>query len=239
MGCSLSSKLSSSSSTRSNKSSSSSNNNNNNIIRVVHLNGSLEVYEDPITVAQVTGKQPKHFVFAQAQLLSLESKPLDHRAQLELGNIYFLLPHSVFQSEVSPIDLATISRRLTVVAQAARHGQCSAKSTKSLLLQRTTKSPSRNYNSPSRTTASPNRYADRTTTASPNRFSDRWRRYEGSEPFYYAGGFNMQNQPTTCHQSSSPCWKPILESIIERSFTHRSESDLQELDTAKLGIKAL
>lgn len=234
MGCSLSSS-SSSTTTRSNKSSSSSSSSSKNIIRVVHLNGSLEVYDDPITVGQVTGKQPKHFVFAQAQLLSLESKPLGHHAQLQLGNIYFLLPHSVFQSEVSPIDLATISRRLTVVAQAAaaaRHGQCStlaaAKSTKSQLLQTTDRRTSR-------TTASPNRYADRrtTTTASPNRFSDR--RYEGgSEAFYCAGGFNMQNQPN----QSSPCWKPILESIIERSFTHRSESDLQELDAAKLGIKA-
>nr|POE75266.1 hypothetical protein CFP56_14301 [Quercus suber] len=86
-------------------------------IRVVHFNGYVEDFEHPVSVNEVTAKSPKHFVCTPAQLLSNGSKPLKPDTQLELGKIYFLLPFSTLQADVSPMDLASIVRKLTTVAK--------------------------------------------------------------------------------------------------------------------------
>lgn len=230
MGSCLSSKLGSTSSISSSSGTIRSSSNSikyGNIVRVVHLNGWLEEFEDPVTVKQVTGNQPKHFVFPQAQLLSLDSKPMDSAAQLELGNIYFLLPHSIFQAEMSPMDLATISKRLTSAAQ---------KSAKPV--NRTADVNNNNVVAADTSTAAglqqqskmkPNRYADRYVPPKINsRPSEHmFNNYDHAS----CDGLVMKQQQQVCDQSPRS-WKPILESIIERSFTLRStESDSSHQDT--------
>ncbi|KAL0337133.1 UNVERIFIED_CONTAM: hypothetical protein Scaly_1988400 [Sesamum calycinum] len=80
-------------------------------IRVVHLNGYIEERAHPVTVAQVTGKPPQHFLFTQAQL------PAAYAYFLEPGRVYFLLPYTLFASNVSPNDLAPVARKLASMAQ--------------------------------------------------------------------------------------------------------------------------
>lgn len=92
-----------------------------NIIRVVHLNGYIEDFEDHVTVSQVTGKTPKHFLCTQAQLLSPSSKQLKPDASLELGRLYFLLPYSILGSDVSLVDLASLAKKLTAMAKTSRY----------------------------------------------------------------------------------------------------------------------
>ncbi|KAL0426667.1 UNVERIFIED_CONTAM: hypothetical protein Slati_2841500 [Sesamum latifolium] len=87
-----------------------------NIIRVVHLNGYIEERSHPVTVAQVTGKPPQHFLFTQAQLLAAASTPMKPDVVLEPGRVYFLLP-TLFVSNVSPLDLAPVARKLASMAQ--------------------------------------------------------------------------------------------------------------------------
>lgn len=144
MGCSFSSRSSSSSSVS------------NMSIRLVHLNGHIEEFDHPVTVYEVTRISPKHFVCTPAQLLSAYSKPLVPDTLLKPGQIYFLLPFSVFQSAVSPEDFKPAEENVTeeqgIIDLAG-------------LMKKSTKSRS---------------------------------------------------------------WKPILATIRERSFTRRSESDLQE-----------
>ncbi|XP_059461954.1 uncharacterized protein LOC132190945 [Corylus avellana] len=89
-------------------------------IKLVHMNGYVEDFEHPVSVSQATGKPPKHFVCTPAQLLCAGSEPLDPDTQLEPGKIYFLLPFSVLQADVSPLDLVSIVRKLTAVAKARR-----------------------------------------------------------------------------------------------------------------------
>lgn len=86
-------------------------------VRVVHINGYVENYPGPVTVSEVTGKHPKLACFSPSQLLSFAPRPLAPDVSLELGSLYFLLPHTVFRSDTSPVDLAKLVTRLTAVAR--------------------------------------------------------------------------------------------------------------------------
>ncbi|OMO59313.1 hypothetical protein COLO4_34251 [Corchorus olitorius] len=164
-----------------------------NTIRVVHLSGYIEDFEYPVSVSQVTGgscggggggggRPPKHFLCTPTQLISNGCKGLEADTILEAGHIYFLLPYSTLQDEVSPLDLASIAKKLTA----------KAKSTKS------------NYKPNSLSASSINSPA-----TSPNRFV-----IKSSD----------SQRPTRRLQA----WRPILDTIREKSLNRRSESDLQE-----------
>ncbi|KAH7544722.1 hypothetical protein FEM48_Zijuj01G0016500 [Ziziphus jujuba var. spinosa] len=187
---------------RSSSSSSSSAAESTSTVRVVHLNGYVEDFEQPVSVSQITGKPSKHFVCTPAQLLSSGSKPLKQDALLQPGQIYLLLPYSALQADVSPLDLASIVRKLTSAAKSSRNsGSDSRKSPGSSPL-RSPHGSRPAWNS----SLSPSR-------SSPNRFA---------EPEFGLMGNGGQR---SCRARS---WKPILDTIRERSFTRRSESDIQE-----------
>ncbi|XP_059461952.1 uncharacterized protein LOC132190943 [Corylus avellana] len=154
-------------------------------IRLVHMNGYVEDFQHPVSVSQVTGKPPKHFVCTPAQLLCAGSEPLQPNTQLEAGKIYFLLPFSVLRADVSPLDLVSIIKKLTAVAKASRR-------------------------EPQLPGASP--YGLSPVT-SPSRFMEP----EGEMMGYGAD-----------RSARARSWKPILDTIKEKSFNRRSESDLQE-----------
>ncbi|KAG6644118.1 hypothetical protein CIPAW_08G033400 [Carya illinoinensis] len=168
-------------------------------IRVVHLNGYVENFEHPVSVSQVTGKPAKHFVCTPSQLLSTRttttgSKLLKPDAQLELGQIYLMLPFSALQAEISPMDLACVVKKLTAVAKTSR---CEAKSPRdSPLASPYGSTPV--LNSPSR---SPHRFVEPEAAMTPS---------------------------DTQRSSRARSWKPILNTIREKSFNRGSESDLQE-----------
>ncbi|KAG6469210.1 uncharacterized protein LOC122034104 [Zingiber officinale] len=94
-----------------------------NCVRVIHMNGYFEDYEPPVTVGEVTGKPPAHVLLSSAHLLAFGSNPLRPDDRLESGRLYFLIPHSIFQSETSPLDLASLMTRLS---GAARRGGAGA-----------------------------------------------------------------------------------------------------------------
>ncbi|XVE71877.1 hypothetical protein DITRI_Ditri10aG0187000 [Diplodiscus trichospermus] len=158
------------------------------IIRVVHFNGFVQDFEHPVSVSQLIGRPPKQFLCTPAQLISNCSKGLQPDTILERGHIYFLLPYSTLQPEVSPLDLATIARKLTAKAKSTK---CKAKST------------SQYGSSPLRSS----------TARSPNRLG------EPDSGLMSRGAQRLYRMRT---------WKPILDTIREKSFNRRSESDLQE-----------
>ncbi|XP_022728784.1 uncharacterized protein LOC111284363 [Durio zibethinus] len=151
-----------------------------NIIRVVHLNGFVEDFEYPVSVSEVTGRSPKQFLCTPAQLISNCSQGLQPDTILEAGHIYFLLPYSTLHPDVSPVDLASIARKLTAKAKSTR---CTAKS------------PSQYGSSPNHGLREPD-----------------------------SGLMYCEAQ----RYSRVRAWKPILDTIREKSFNRRSESDLQE-----------
>ncbi|KAK7303926.1 hypothetical protein RJT34_14846 [Clitoria ternatea] len=162
-----------------------------NNVRLVHLSGYVEDFEQPILVSQVTGGNPsKHFVCTSVQLLSSCSKPLKGDTQLQPGNVYFILPYSILQADVSPVDLASLAKRLTAIAKKSSTSACP------LLSQQ---------------------HGTSTVWSSPSRSP---------------GPLGVVEQIGMPYGGRSPCrvqpWKPILDTIREKSFNRRSESDLQE-----------
>ncbi|KAJ8767347.1 hypothetical protein K2173_017391 [Erythroxylum novogranatense] len=96
-------------------------------IRVVHLNGYVEIFDYPVSVRQVTGKSTKHFVCTAAQLLIPGSKPLKEYEELKQGQIYFLLPHSALETN-SPSDFAAMVSKLTAIANSTTFVQSNSAS---------------------------------------------------------------------------------------------------------------
>ncbi|KAL7592070.1 hypothetical protein Lser_V15G33489 [Lactuca serriola] len=88
-------------------------------IRVVHLDGVLEEFDAPITVGQIIGGFPKHFMTTPIQLMhGLVLMKLD--ALLEPGRIYFVLPYSILRLNESSKDLMCLAQKLTSIAKAHR-----------------------------------------------------------------------------------------------------------------------
>uniref|UniRef100_A0A803Q7D2 DUF4228 domain-containing protein n=1 Tax=Cannabis sativa TaxID=3483 RepID=A0A803Q7D2_CANSA len=168
-------------------------------VRVVHLNGYVECFEQPIPVSQVLEKPSKNFVCTPIELLSSGFRPLKPETLLQPGRIYFLLPYTTLQAEVSPIDLATLVKRLNAAAtKTSRSGSIKSSSSGLLaspLSSQLIGSPSSIWSSPS---WSPNRFAE------PDCMSDLAQR-----------------------SVRARSWKPILDTIREKSFHRRSESELQ------------
>lgn len=94
-------------------------------IRVVHMDGLLEDYEEPATVDQVINNFPKHFVCTPIQILQNGLIPLKPDYQLKTGQIYFLLPNYTLKFDASPMDLTSLTRKLTNIAKT---GRCLVKS---------------------------------------------------------------------------------------------------------------
>ncbi|XP_004487978.1 uncharacterized protein [Cicer arietinum] len=165
-------------------------------IRLVHLSGYVEDFEQPITVNQVTcGNPPTHFVCTSLQLLSSSSKPLKGDTQLQPGIVYFMLPYSILQADVSPVDLASLAKRLTAKAKTRRF-EDKKKTMKG--------SPLLNKNELRSVWSSP--------LMSPSRVGA-------------AEGIGMAYGGSTCR---GRLWRPLLDTIREKSFNRSNESDLQE-----------
>ena len=171
-----------------------------NSVRVVHLNGYVEDFEYPVSVSYVIGKPSKHFVCTPAQLLSTGVKPLKPETLLEPGRVYFLLPYSALQAEVSPLDLASLARKLNAAAaKTGRSNSYKSSSGRSSPLVTQQSCPSPVWSSPAR---SPHRFAE------PDQMGD-------------LATFGAQRS------ARARSWKPMLDPIREKSFNRRSESELQ------------
>jgi hypothetical protein len=167
-------------------------------IRLVHLSGYVEDFEQPISVNQVINSRnpPTHFVCTSLQLLSSSSKPLKGDTQLQPGNVYFMLPYSILQADVSPVDLASLAKRLTAKAKTSRFDE--KKSLKG-------SSPLSNQDA----------------------LSSIW-----SSPSMSPGRVAVAEQYGMTYGGRSTCrgrlWRPLLDTIREKSFNRSNESDLKE-----------
>ncbi|KAJ4957643.1 hypothetical protein NE237_024754 [Protea cynaroides] len=182
-------------------------------VRVVHINGFVEDLEDPVTVGELIGKTHEHFVSTSAQLLSFKSsKTLPQETQLQQGQIYFLLPFSILESE-SSVDLIYLSNRLTAIAKRFGSKVRSSKR-KCLVWERSNSTTMMRLNS-----FPPSKRRSNSTTMMANPFSPSKGRSNSTSM-----GDNPRTErinPFSEHVMSAVAqesWKPILDSITERSF---------------------
>lgn len=99
-------------------------------IRVVALNGRVQEFDSPVSVSQITGSPPKHYLFTATELLSTSLNPLKPDTLLESGRLYILLPSSIFQAGYSLVDLANIVKRLTAKANSFKSEAMSPESSR-------------------------------------------------------------------------------------------------------------
>ncbi|XP_024965682.1 uncharacterized protein LOC112505868 [Cynara cardunculus var. scolymus] len=109
-------------------------------IRVVHLNGSLDDYQDPATVDQVTSNFPDHFLCSPIEILQAGLVPLKLNHQLTSGQIYFIFPNSTLKFNSSPVDLTSLTRKLTNIAKTS-HGSTKSVPAASLSVNRRLRNP--------------------------------------------------------------------------------------------------
>ena len=140
----------------------------------------------------------KQVVAPERRLISLGAKPMRPDTLLEPGRIYFLLPYSALQADMSPLDYAAVAKKLTALAKTGRSDPNKSPGRSSPVWSRQGGS-SPVWSSPSR---------------SPSRFAD-------AEMGSAGGSFGAQRSVR------ARSWKPILDPIREKSFHRRSESELQ------------
>ncbi|KAK8968175.1 hypothetical protein KSP40_PGU003161 [Platanthera guangdongensis] len=88
-------------------------------VRVITINGHLEIFDRPVTAGEITANSAPYVLCSAAQLLSPGTRPLGPDDRLEPGRLYFL---------AAPLDMAAIATRLTTLARSASAGKSNAAS---------------------------------------------------------------------------------------------------------------
>lgn len=86
-------------------------------IRVVHLNGQLDEFLAPVSVKRALQNDPRHFICCSRDLTAVHFRPLQPDEDLRLGELYFLLPLSVLESDLSVKNLVALGARLYAAAR--------------------------------------------------------------------------------------------------------------------------
>jgi len=86
-------------------------------IRVVHLNGQLDEFLAPVSVKRALQNDPRHFICCSRDLSAVNCRPLQQEEDLRLGELYFLLPLSVLESDLSVQNLMALAARLYAAAR--------------------------------------------------------------------------------------------------------------------------
>lgn len=87
------------------------------VIRVVHLNGQVDKFPSPVSLKQVLQHHPRHFICHSRDLYAVNCRPLQTAEELRLGELYFLLPFSALESDLSAENLMALAARLLAAAR--------------------------------------------------------------------------------------------------------------------------
>lgn len=86
-------------------------------IRVVHLNGQLDEFPAPVSVKRALQNDSRHFICCSRDLSAVNCRPLQPEEDLRLGELYFLLPLSVLEADLSVENLVALGARLYAAAR--------------------------------------------------------------------------------------------------------------------------
>lgn len=87
------------------------------VIRVVHFNGQLDEFPAPISVRRAVQNHPHHFICLPRDLYTVNCRPLQLQEHLQLGELYFLLPLSTLESDLTVENLMTLTAKLYAAAR--------------------------------------------------------------------------------------------------------------------------
>lgn len=87
------------------------------VIRVVHFNGQLDEFPEPISVRRAMQNHPRHFICFPRDLYTVNCRPLRLEELLRLGELYFLLPLSTLESDLTVENLMALAAKLYAAAR--------------------------------------------------------------------------------------------------------------------------
>lgn len=77
------------------------------VIRVVYLNGYVDEFPAPVRAKRLLQNHPEHFICTSRDLYGASYPALQPKEELQLGELYFLLPLLALQSAENLLPLAT------------------------------------------------------------------------------------------------------------------------------------
>ncbi|XP_057838477.1 uncharacterized protein LOC131048524 [Cryptomeria japonica] len=87
-------------------------------VRIVDMSGQVEEFSTAVKVKQVLQNHPRHFLCFSRDLYAIKNgRLLPAEEDLRLGDIYFVLPISILDSDLSPQNLAALAARLVAAAK--------------------------------------------------------------------------------------------------------------------------
>lgn len=84
------------------------------VIRVVYLNGEVEAFPVPVSAKQLLQNHPRHFICISRDLYGAICPSVQPEEELQLGELYFLLPLSALEPAQ---NLVTLAARLYAAAR--------------------------------------------------------------------------------------------------------------------------
>lgn len=99
-----------------------------NVVKVVHCNGLVDEFHWPVRVGELTIDYPDHFICHSNDLsISRNVPPLPDDEEMELGQIYFLLPRKTFESPLTQADVAALISKAAVARKSSYKGSTQLK----------------------------------------------------------------------------------------------------------------
>lgn len=93
----------------------------NQVVKVVHSNGLVDEFFRPVLVKELTVDYPNHFICHSNDLnIARTVPPLPDDEEMELGQVYFLLPQKIFESLLTEADVAALISKAAVSRKASQ-----------------------------------------------------------------------------------------------------------------------
>lgn len=98
------------------------------VVKLVHSNGLVEEFYRPVRVGELTPDYPHHFICHSNDLSSnmrsdlAPPSALSDEDEMELGQIYFLLPKQVLASPLTQADIAALFSKAALPRKASYKG---------------------------------------------------------------------------------------------------------------------
>jgi len=81
------------------------------------MNGQLDEFPAPVTVKRMLQNHPTQFICSSRDLFAVNCRPLQPEEDLRLGELYFLLPLSILDSDLSVENLVALAAKLNAAAR--------------------------------------------------------------------------------------------------------------------------
>lgn len=90
------------------------------VLKIVHCNGLVDEFYMPVRVGELIVDYPDHFICHSSDLNILQNvPPLPDDEEMEVGQVYFLLPRTSVECPLTDADVATLLSKAAITRKAS------------------------------------------------------------------------------------------------------------------------